>query len=200
MVDKYTVMPDFYYAARAVIGPQQLGDEQVLKELGLLFGYPVQLWELMAGSAKLSSFARERQISHLPPIDYRWGVHMGRSSDQLLLLYILLAYGCQTLFASPTCTPWGNNARGWDEAKLKRERDGEGLALQFLAVLCFLQIVMGRSYMIENPKGSDIYEKSALRHLQHECLPHVRTTFDQCSYGATMDGGFVLKSTDIESG
>ena len=75
----------------------------------------------------------------------------------------------------------------------------EALALQFLTVLCFLQLVMGRSYMIENPKGSDIYEESAIHNLQHECLPHTRATFDQCPFGATMDGGFIQKSTDIES-
>ena len=82
---------------------------------------------------------------------------------------------------------------------MKHEREEEIPALQFLTVLCFLQLLMARSYMVENPKGSDICDESPLCLLRHACLPHARTTLDQCPYGATIDGGPILKSTDIEA-
>ena len=89
----------------------------VMDNLGLTKGCPAQLWEFMAGSGKLSATARAENVSHLPPVDHRWGYHLGRFADQLKILYVFLVYGCEVLFASPTCTPWGNNSRGWDKRR-----------------------------------------------------------------------------------
>ena len=47
----------------------------------------------------------------------------------------------------------------------------EGLSLQFLTVLCFLQLVMGRAYILENPQGSDLYTESHVHNLQTDGLP-----------------------------
>ena len=199
LIKKYLCMPDHYYDGDAGTGPQELGDEAVMKELGFEKGCRTQLWELMAGSAKLSATARKEEVSHLPPVDHRWGFHVGRFADQLRLLYVFLVYGCEVLFASPTCTPWGSNSRSWDKGKLRRERAAEGLTLQFLTLLCFLQVVMRRSYLIENSKGSDMFRESPISHLKHETLQHSITSFDQCAFGAMVDGGFIKKGTDVLS-
>jgi len=115
------------------------------------------------------------------------------------MLHGLLVYGCKLLFASPSCTPWGNNSRGWEKTKLQKERATETPTLQFLAVMCLLQVIIGGSYMIENPKNSDIYKDSPLALLEHESLPSEKTVLDQCAYGASMDGGLIRKSTEMRS-
>ena len=199
LVKKYISMPDLYYMDEAPVQPHMLSDDAIMEDMGFSKGNTVQFWKLMAGSGKLSARARAQGLLHLPPVDHRWGFHVGRFADQLHLLWALLVYGCEVLFASPTCTPWGNNSRGWERTKLRKERAAEGLSLQFLTVLCFLQVVMGRSYMIENPRGSDLYEESAIQHLRGSDLPWHLTTLDQCSYGATLEGGLIRKSTDIGS-
>ncbi len=199
MVTKYQCMPDIYYGDGPFIGPQELGKDDVMNNLGLTEGSPVQLWEFMAGSGKLSATAREKDISHLPPVDHRWGYHVGRFSDQMQLLYALLVFGCEVLFASPNCTPWGNNSRGWEKKKLRRERASQGLSLQFLTVLCLLQVIMGRSYIVEGPKGSDMYTESPISLLQHESLPSEQTLLDQCAFGASMDEGLIRKGTELKS-
>ena len=199
MVKKYQCMPDLYYDGESFVGPEELGEDTIMDNLGLVKGAPVQLWEFMAGSGKLSATARAQNVSHLPPVDHRWGYHLGRFADQVKLLYVFLVYGCEVLFASPTCTPWGNNSRGWDKQKLRRDRAWEGLSLQFLTMLCLLQVVMGRSYIIENPKDSDMYTESPISLLQHESLPWHRRLLDQCQFGASMDGGLLRKSTELHS-
>ena len=115
------------------------------------------------------------------------------------MLFVLLAYGCETLFASPTCTPWGNNSRGWDKQKLHKERRRERGPLQFLAMLCFLQVLIGAGYLLENPKGSDIFKDSTLQLLRNNLLPYVTNTLDQCAYGAALDEGPIKKGTDLVS-
>ena len=103
------------------------------------------------------------------------------------------------LFASPTCNPWGNNSRGWDKQKRRKERMRESSSLQFLAMLCFLQVLLGAGYLLENPKGSDIFTDSPLQPLQNNSLPYETNTLDQCAYGAALDEGPIRKSTDLAS-
>ena len=150
-------------------------------------------------SGKLSATAREEKISHLPPVDRRWGYHVGCFADQMHMMYALLIYGCKVFFASPTCTPWGNNSRGWDKQKLRRERASEGLSLQFPTVLCLLQVIVGRSHIIEGPKGSDMYTESPVSPPQHDSIPCERVLLDQCAFGATKEEGFIKKSTELRS-
>ena len=70
------------------------------------------VWEWCAGSASLSSVAKEERTSHLPPVDFRYGWDIGRVADQLLLFEAPLVYTIGKLFASPNCAPWGNHTRG----------------------------------------------------------------------------------------
>ena len=61
---------------------------------------------------------------------------------------------------SPNCWPWSNNSRGWPAEKKRRARHGEIFTLRFWVMMCFLQIVMGRAYLNEQPRGSDMYTES----------------------------------------
>ena len=55
---------------------------------------------------------------------------------------------------------------------------------------------MGRSFIIENPHGSDIWSESALEHLRSD---NHMTVLDHCQYGATLEDQYILKATDLLS-
>ena len=76
--------------------------------------------------------------------------------DQEALLFIQLVFGVEVLFAAPTCTPWGGHSRSWSPADRRSQRQHQKGALKFLAMACFLQTILGRSYMVEHPHNSDI--------------------------------------------
>ena len=108
------------------------------------------MWEVCAGSGKLSAWSRQEEVTHLPPVDFRWGFDMRTLKRQIPILYAFLVYGCNVLFASPNCTPWGANARQWPAAQRREKRVAESKTLQFLAVLCFLQVLLCRCYVVES--------------------------------------------------
>ena len=88
-------MPDEYYrpsGAEDFNGPEILIDPVAMKKLGHKVGEPVQLWELAAGSGSLSKEADGRGVTHLPPVDYRWGSHIGRLKDQVPIVFAFLVY------------------------------------------------------------------------------------------------------------
>ena len=102
------------------------------------------MWEWCSGSSALTAEARKEQITHLPPVDYRYGWDIGRLRDQLLILRALLFIGVETLFSSPNCAPWGNHSRALRTDERETKRKAEDTSLTFLAVCCFLQTLMGR--------------------------------------------------------
>ena len=97
----------------------------------------------MAGSATLSAVARTEGISHLPPMDHRWGFHIGKKEIQEKLLYTQLLYDTSVLFAAPTCTPWSGHAREWDEPNRTKQRDLQKSTLQLLGAACVVQWCLG---------------------------------------------------------
>ena len=147
----------------------------------------------------LSKRAAEKKIGHLPPIDYRYGWSLSRFEDQLKFLYGLLVMGVTTLFASPSCHPWGANSRGTPEKERSAKRQKERPSLMFLAMCCFLQVLMGKAYKLENPAYSDIFtsEESPLKPLRE--LKYYLRHVDQCMKGAMQEGQAVRKGTHIQS-
>ena len=199
LLRKYRAIPDIYYGEAESIGPEHIASIPIMTELGHGAGKPVKLWEWMAGSGTLSDRARARKVSHLPPVDFRWGFHVGRLSDQVQLLYALLVFGTSWLFASPDCSPWGIQSRAWTPKKREAERGQQVLTLRFLAVACLVQVVLGRSYLIEQPRDSEMMIQSAMAELKGHSLPHHRTVLDQCQYGAVVDAMPIKKATEINS-
>ena len=103
--------PGDYGGGSAPQGPSAFNSAFSFDRLRPHDGRPTELWELMAGSGRLSAAARTQGKTRLPPIDHRWGWHAGRFQDQLRLIVLLVWVGCRTLFASPSCHPWGFNSR-----------------------------------------------------------------------------------------
>ena len=104
---KYDALPDEYYSydQGAYFTDERFRCPQHLAARGHYPGQPVQLWELMAGSGRLSSTARTRGMSHLPPVDYRWGVNLGFEGHQMPILWSMLTYPVDVLFAAPYLYP-----------------------------------------------------------------------------------------------
>ena len=73
----------------------------------------------------------------------------------------VLGVGTEMLFVSPSCHPWGSNSRALEETERKEKRGREKKTFNFIAVCCFLQHVMGRKYVLENPAGSEIFSSGA---------------------------------------
>ena len=101
-------MPDAYHSGcNPARGPDLLTGPVAVKVLGHQPQSPAALWELFAGAGGPSKEARGSRTDHLPPIDYRWGYHVGQVSDQRAVVYALILYGCSLLVAAPSCRPWG---------------------------------------------------------------------------------------------
>ena len=74
-LEKYKVMDDEYYHwdVSKFMGTQKLADVHEMHVAGNQPGVGAELWELMAGSGRLSATARQQEVTHRPPLDYRWG-------------------------------------------------------------------------------------------------------------------------------
>ena len=148
---------------------------------GYTKGKPGAIWEWFAGTGNLSTVARVNNVEHLPPIDYRWGFYVNTLLHQVDL-YVFLLYGCEVLFVSPNCTPWGSNSKQWTYEKRTSIRRSESLMLQFVTMICFLQFLMGRTWMIEKPIASEILtdrENTILSRVVGKTLPHFENVSDQ---------------------
>ena len=202
-LDKYKVMDDAYYGydESKFMNADKLADISEMRAAGFHPGVTSAMRELMAGSGKLSATAREQGLTHQPPVDYRWGVNLGHWWHQVIIIWQLFVYPVDVLWASPTCTPWGANARQWPEEKRTQQRQQESLTLQFLTVLFFIQTLMGKAWMLEQPVGSDLTRASALSVLTgtdslEKVYPWV---FDQCMLGAHSQGEPTKKRTQLQS-
>ena len=132
---KYANLPDRYYGgdSASYITPARFPEIQIRKDTEFV------VWEWCAGSASVSAAAKEKEVPHLPPVDFRYGWDIGREADQVTLLIGLLENIVRELFASPNCAPWGNHTRGLQAAVLDAKRREEDEPLKFLAICCFLQ-------------------------------------------------------------
>ena len=106
--NKYRAMDDEYYRWNSAeyFDVASLGSCTAMSSLGHQLGVSSSLWEWFAGSGRLSTTARAKNLSHLPPCDYRWGINIGFWHHQITLLWNLLMYPVDVLFAAPSCTPW----------------------------------------------------------------------------------------------
>ena len=71
--------------------------------------------------------------------------------------------------------------------------------MQFVTVLCFLQLLLGNTYVLEQPKGSDMLKESPVAALRDQNLTHFITTIDQCAFDAVIGESYIKKSTDLLS-
>ena len=84
-----------------------------------------------------------------------------------------------------------------DQDLLLSRRNQEEPGLSFLALVCFLQYLMGRLYILESSGASKIFRESALKCLQ-ELNPYT-SQLDQCMYGAAQDGVPIRKHSRFVS-
>ena len=190
---KYRNLPDAYYGGDSslFVTPDKfvLSDDIATASLR-------KLWEWYSGSSSLSSWLKQHEVSHFPPIDYRYGWNLAKKEHQRILLNCLLTQGVDCLFASPNCSPWGNNSRASSEEYREKKRSEETVTLTFLAIACFFQVLLERKYLVENSGYSDIFLKSPLRFLR--LLPYFLALLDQCTCGGTLEGEFIRKRSHFQ--
>ena len=58
---------------------------------------------------------------------------------------------------------------------------------------------MGRAYLNEQPKGSDMYTESSVAKLGDNGLDLYRSITDQCAHGAMIDEQLIKKATELWS-
>jgi hypothetical protein len=202
---KYRNLPDNYYGGDTskFTTPKHLQEYGMPPEPLLITdvfpkGAPaVKIWEIYSGSAALSSSVSDHKVSHLPPIDYRYGWNLNKLEHQEILLDKLTSFGTQTLFASPNCAPWGNHIRGLPKEQLQEKRDYEKSTLTFLAFACFIQVLLNRKYIVENSGYSDIFSHSPLANLR-DLVFHL-ALLDQCTCGGELEGEASKKRTHFQS-
>ncbi len=154
-------MPDDPKGDVAIFAQSYLGSVAIFAQH--LNAKSVVLWEWYSGSASLSTFLKHEHVSHLPPLDYRYGWNLSNVIHQSIAIRCLLSIRVETLFASPNCAPWGNNSRCLPKDVKVRKREEETLTLTFLAAACFIQHLLYRKYILENSAYSDIFHDSRLK-------------------------------------
>ena len=192
---KYRNLPDLYWqdSAEAIITPDRFDglSQQVVQQPSNT--QLAKLWELCSGAGALSARAREKRVPHLPPVDLRYGWYTHRRRDQTLILYGVLVVGVHCIFAAPNCALWGSMATNVPRELLTARRNREGPGLQFLALVCFLQYLMGRRFLVGNNGASNMFDESPLRSLNQLGVNYSK--LDQCMYGAMHDDIHSKKST-----
>ena len=196
---KYRSLPDLYWqdSVEAIITPDRFDglDQRVVQQPSK--SQFSKLWELCSGSGALSARARKKRVPHLPPVDLRYGWYTHRRRDQTLILYGILVVGAFCVHAAPNCARWGNMTANMPRELLKVRRDKENPGLQFLALVCFMQFLMGRNFIIEHSGASKIFQESPLRCLEQIGLQ--ASKLDQCMYGAKQEGTHIKKSSTVVS-
>ena len=126
---------------------------------------------------------------------------MGFWYHQVILLWNLLLFPVDFLVASPTCAPWSVNAWQWTPEERDRQWQHESLTLQLLAVACFVETLLGRSWLVEQMAGSDLFDAYAMVPItgKDAISDHFSFIFDQCVLGAEMDEKPVKKHTRLEA-
>ena len=78
-------------------------------------------------------------------------------------MYGILVVGVHCVTAAPNCALWGTMTANMRQELLQLRREKKGPGLQFLGLVCFLQYLMGRHYIVESSAASKIFKESALR-------------------------------------
>lgn len=199
LLKKYAAIPDHFGTdGQQPRSAADFGNIHALTRYKEELGKPADLWEFYAGSGRLSAMARSRGLRVKQPLDHRWGHNLDIMPHQTAIMWNLVLVGTRFLFASPTCTPWSANSRTWTSKLRTQRRAAETLTLQFLVLVVFIQCLLGRSFAVENPLGSDIWTNSPLKAVMGKNFG-TKYTLDQCRFDAELEGVPIRKSTTIFS-
>ncbi len=196
---KYRNLPDLYYENKTekLITPERFDglNNKVVQQASV--SKPPKFWELCSGSGALSTRGRQRRIPHLPPVDLRYGWFTQRRADQIIILHALLHIGVNFVFAAPNCSLWGQCSHSVPRDLLEARRAKEAPGLVFLSLVCLVQVLLGRHFLIENSGASVIFEASPLKIIK-KLFRHA-SRLHQCMYGAILEDQPIKKHTVLVS-
>ena len=161
---------------------------------------PAQLWELFAGSARLSYLALLAGLAVAFPVDLRYGWDLSVKEHQDMILQAQELMDPKVIVMSPSCAPWVSTAKDLTDDDRDYLRAHEQEALRFVKVMANRQAERGHAFVVEQPWTSNMWRHSVLATLQQDlrgCRPRQRT--DLCCFGAVDRKGFpLLKATGLQ--
>ena len=152
------------------------------------------LLEIFAGSANMSAAFADARKAVLRPRDLVYGDDFKDPGCREAILQEVDRYRPRLVWCAPPCTHWCAWSRmnyGKEERKKLRRKDKD--FLDFIDELFVRQRQHGGHVIVENPKGSDIWDAPVLRRWAGD--PSVAFfSADMCSYNMrTLDGEDLMK-------
>ena len=127
---------------------------------------------------------------------------MGLASWEALGSVVASVRVLNSWWRSPFCVTnvhtLGQQSENVGPGEAQKGRLELSMSLQLLAVLCFVQVVIGRAYIIERSRGSEMMVESPLSQLS--TLQQDAVSFDQCYFEAKLkDEVLISESTNVDS-
>ena len=174
---------------------------QFLAALGSWNFEPVSLLCMFSGSSRLALTASRPPFSMLvlPPLDLRYGWHLGHKPHQELVRQMIHFFKPSFVTGEPRCKYWSRSGVRRDKATTELRRREERPALDFNTEVMLHQVKTGRHGFMENPRTSAIWHESSANSLI--LSQHFAAYFtDQCCFvHGVPDGERSRKQTTFAS-
>jgi hypothetical protein len=143
----------------------------------------VDCLELFAGRARISEAFAKKRRGVLCPRDLLMGHDFRRREVQQEILSDIHEHRPGMVWLAPPCTLWGNFSHlNYDKQTLRRLRRKEMDLIKFADEVMDLQVALGGQFVLENPRGSDLWRTPTLQSWISPQRAHLAKV-DLCSYG-----------------
>ncbi|CAK9031626.1 unnamed protein product, partial [Durusdinium trenchii] len=159
----------------------------------------VDLLELFAGTATMSSLAHHYDLIAMEPQDLLYGQNFKDRATRDRIFQMIKTYKPWLVPMGVDCRLWNHFSKNmnWSSsdrlALLEELREEERELPRFATKVAREQLANGRYFLIENPLRSDLWTLDEIQALMQE--PGVwSTTLDAGAFGAEIDGDPIIKT------
>ena len=159
----------------------------------------VDLLELLAGTATMSSLAHHYDLIAMEPQDLLYGQNFKDRATRDRIFQMIKTYKPWLVPMGVDCRLWNHFSKNmnWSSsdrlALLEELREEERELPRFATKVAREQLANGRYFLIENPLRSDLWTLDEIQALMQE--PGVwSTTLDAGAFGAEIDGDPIIKT------
>lgn len=153
----------------------------------------VDCLELFAGKARISEAFAKKHRGVLHPRDLLYGHDFRHEETQNEILGEIATHCPGLVWMAPPCTVWGNFSRlNYGDQERRRLRRREMKLIKFADEVMQLQVQLGGQFVVENPRGSDIWRTPDFQDWISSGRAQIAKA-DLCSYGMkNISGDFPL--------
>ena len=124
----------------------------------------------------------------LPPIDLRYGWHLGHKPHQQLLREFIFRTKPSFVSGEPRCKYWSRSGVRRDKAVTGQRRQEERPSIDFNTEVMHHQVQEGRHGIVENPRPSELWHQTSTQSLM--ASQHFAAYFtDQCCFSTGVPDG-----------